>query len=490
MDNPNKFFAKNVVTHVALATMLLACSACGAGDANTGKKQLSKLTELSELKSEVSIDARLRHWTDKELTVDYVFHNQSNADLIVMTGKGFNLQTALLSDGKLRLFQGKQETPNTDFFTAPIIAGQQLSASTSLNYSGTVQVPIQLVYGNNREELIDPAIDTFEFCVGYGLKSELEPTRVTDLQYPNDLSGQWYPFNTGLELQQLACTDLKRPVASTTSGVSSLDTEHWEAALSGVFEVLNDIGLTRAQSYGLSLRVPDNSPERVDVTSFSLSDGSGGTQTRVSCSAGGFYNVTETGSASAPVTIDANDCVIGEDIVDGQVTRTTVLKDKDESSVVSMEFRDFRVTTGSNAAQISSGIYEYEEAHPISVDFMRGANFEVTTGTNTVTVTNLDAEDTSFFGTAFDRDLSANFTVIAPWTLNKPLNVTMPRRLGGVVVGGSGNAFGLLVLAAEQGDRVTIDMDPGQGDLALITLEHAGAVTTEYRQVETLLGQR
>jgi len=57
-------------------------------------------------------------------------------------------------------------------------------------------------------------------------------------------------------------------------------------------------------------------------------------------------------------------------------------------------------------------------------------------------------------------------------------------------IGGTSKASGRLVLETEQGDRVTIDANSGQDNQALITLENAGATTTEYRAWDALSGQR
>lgn len=325
-------------------------------------------------------------------------------------------------------------------------------------------------------------------------REEVEPARANDYTgaYGTDPEPYLYSPDKDLELQRCVDTNLQRNLGPTTSQASSLDENHWEATLSGVLGMLNDRTSFAhiVRKYVGALKVPDKfSHDIVAIDTFIHDDGKAGARTHVSCPDGGRYTATETSSSAGLTVFSFDNCVFGSDIVDGYAERSTHVNEFG-LTVTSLVFDDFSVVSGARSIRIAGGKYEYDNGYPSEVSMLSGVHYQLVNDGQTITFTNVDATDSSLSYDIFKRSLSAGFNVSAPWTLDQPLTVTMPIRLTGIPIGGpSSNVGGLLLLETEQGDRVTLDANTGLDNRVLITLDHAGAVSTEYQDWKTLFGQ-
>ena len=478
-SRPNRFPALTVLVLAA------ACVACGtdgppddpAGasdrpDDSTPEAPGREQVPGGELDTSVVLEASLREWTERRIVVDYTLRNDADTDLVVLDVSRA-LQIERLEDGRVRLFKGKQDTGLTDFYEAPTIEGRALAPGDSVHGSGTRAVPLMLDYAFDRS--VDIATDAVELCIGHGRTSELVPTRRDD---------GLYSLNEDLALQRLACTTLERASAPGTDGTSPLGDGDWERTLERVLETVGgevrDVVLEAASA----LRLPEASSgavEEVEVIYFTLADGTPGTLTRASCGGGGGFELVQTSGDVERVSVEAAGCTLGGRRTDGRVVRTSTGRASFEETT-SVMLDDFIVDDGTRRVRVAAGVHTREGGHPTSTSAWSGTSYRLEQGGEVRTVTDLELEDVSIFGSAFDRTLSTSFTVTASWTSHRPLAVTTPRPFGGLTTSETGDfTRGALVLETEDGERLTLEADSGQPGFVLITLERGAAVTSLLR---------
>lgn len=519
MGNRCVDYVTRALSRLVLAVLLISCSACGF---NSPGQDFSLVAGANQpLDPRLEVKARLRHLTEEQIIVDYVLRNKSATDLIALTGNTQSLQAALLANGTVRLIQGEEETSNTYSDTKPAVVGQVLAAGASLHGSGgLLSLPLTFAFAQNSGN-VKNQLDQFEFCIGYGLVDELLPERpegkllrvATTAAVDKaaldkaalDKNQKEYRFDSNLIQQRLACTKLSVHSQPSLVNASALDAEHWESALKGVISVLNNQSKHVMRKYAGALTLPYSAEEgSIDVVAFRREDGSVGNRSIFNCPGGGQYKVTETLELSETVLLNFDNCVneaalpigevgdfkevIGEEHINGIVERTIRINDSGEK-VTSLRLRDFSVVNGSRGVHVLSGVYEYEDGHPFSRDVMIDMNVELVNKGQSIMLTNVESTDTSIFGKAYERGLAANFSVVAPWTLDQPLTVTMPVELAGMPIGGSSRVKGLLVLETTQGDRLTLDMTNVHENKVLIASDRAGVVTFEHREWDELFEQ-
>jgi len=454
----------NFATHLAVSMLVLVSVACGSGtddapDIKTPALDINK--PIDEIVSEITIDAKLRHWNDKEILVDYELRNDSDIELVVFDDS-FSLQIERLADGAVRLFQGKQDTGDAQFESEPTI--------------------LRLDYSSNSDRSIDQNLVSFEFCIGFGSLDELLPTRRDD---------GLYSYNQDLELQRFTCTDLHKPDVTNSGDRSALDEEHWERTLNVVLGAINDAAVVIALRPMKNLAVPQNDTEgRVELANFTLEDGNVGERARVSCLDGGHYDLTTTSAAFGDEFLSADNCVTGAIRIDGQAVRSTRAGDN-VGDKHTLSLSDYHYDDGNLDLHFSTGTHKVDNGHPFTNTHMSGMNYRVTTAQNAYAMNNVEWSNQDIWGTAYDRSLTASFSIAAAATLDTAVTVSTPESLHGGLIGGQRRgSLGQLVLESEHGDSLTLDVDGGQQDTAMLTFDRAGVITTEFMAWDELFKHR
>jgi len=260
--NANSTTAQKTATHIACATIVLLLAACS----DNNPSQAGDTTEPTNIRPDVTLEATVLEWSDSSMRISYELRNSSSDDIIVLGDQG-RLQIQRRADNSPQLLRGKQNTGLVDFVIAPTIAGTALSPAASVMGTGSRPLPLQLDYPITSADVdftFDPNIDAIEFCVGYGLSTELLPT--------GDEEGR-YSLNQDIDLQQLACTELARDTDSSMTDTNdtavALGDDQWQTTLKNTLNLLsNDSTYDRSLSANFKVLAPwtINAPLSVSVT--------------------------------------------------------------------------------------------------------------------------------------------------------------------------------------------------------------------------------
>ena len=479
-------------TAVSLALLML-CTACTVEpDAPTGPPTAPGTTstdddprvqeapdDVAGIAPALSLEARLVEWDERSLRVAYALRNDGPDPLVVLDDYR-TLQIERLDDGRIRLFRGMQDTGNTAFYVPPTIEGRELAPGERAEGTGSRDVPLRLDYADRASERpIDPATDTVEFCIGHGDPDTLAAVRQDDGSYS---------LNRDPSLQRLSCTVLERAPAPDDGAVSPLDDARWEHTLERALETIGGDARDIAIVAALALDVPDSPSGTADGVTVSgtpetvvYPDGTLGTRTRATCEGGGGFELVRTSDGLERDVVLAERCTLGPFTVDGRVTREIVAA-TDVPGTTTVRLEDVAIEYGSERLSISQGVYRTRLAYPENVTEWIGTSYRLDEGGEVRTVADLQLEDIGINGTAFDRYLTASFTVAAGWTNDAPLAITTPQSFAGLTVDPQGYfSHGALVLETPDGERLRLDADSGRPGEVLITLERRGTVTSLYR---------
>lgn len=483
MINRSLFSPNSSIAGIAALTLLLSINACGTDGASTDqsppraddveKANNPILTQLGGgLDTDVVLDARVRRWTDtsERIIIDYDLSNNSDTEIIVL-GYTHALQTDRKPDGTVRLFKGKQDTGNADFESTPIINGELLGPAASLRGSGSRLLPLKIDYPIDFNSAVDPTLDSFEFCIGYGLADELLPTRRDDGSYL---------LNQHLELQRFSCVNLNKPSEQSMHSESVLSDGQWRNILDSVLEIVNDDAIYWVGQTIEILQYPEDNADVLDISLFSSVDGmGGGSETTVRCDNDGHFRLLESTAAVGQLFIHAKDCLIGSTTIDGDVTRSKSMNEFGIESVVET-MTNVTVQTATVLVKVSAGTFEKDDGHPQSTTILRDMTYYVEEGNQTRSMSDVNLQTDDFWGTAHDRSVNGNIFVRAPWTAEQDMMVTLTGLSGLPVNSTREFTAGQIELVTLQGDRLLFEAESGQGgsDTAMITLELGSSVTT------------
>jgi len=425
------------------------------------------------LVSEVTLSANVRKWDDQNIVIDYTVMNTSNVEIITLDNSNA-LQIERQPDGRIRLFKGMQDTGETDFESPPTIDGRTLAAGSNATGSGTRLMPLRLDYDFDSE--VDPATSSVEFCIGHAPAIELAPALTSD---------GLYSLNSHVNSQNLACTTLDRmDSGELTAQASPLDDGRWENTLARAIEMLDGNEPLMAIQAANLLQLPDDpdtmvGPVVITGYLFFSTETGGGQVTIAACENGGEFEITDSSEDFGREHIAVTDCKIGNWTINGNLKRT-VSRDQSLPESITLEFENFIASNNAMQITISSGEYKFQDDIPNITTALHEMSYTREPGGETKRVTAMQVEDESFNGTAFDRTLTASFTVNASWTNDTPLNVSTPIALSGLTTSQTGNDFtqGSLELVTDDGSRLTLDLENTVDGQALITLERGGSITT------------
>ena len=175
---------------------LAACSS--SSDDTMAENDDNLMIDTPEMSAELSVDARIRSWTDTEVLIDYEITNTGTLELIVFDVEP-EASTGIDDDGTVTLFKAKRDTGTTGFESPPTIAGRNISPEQILSGTGSREVPIEIDYPFRQE--VNPQPEAINFCIGYGTADDIIPTTLVD---------GTYSLNRDLELQSLICSPLER----------------------------------------------------------------------------------------------------------------------------------------------------------------------------------------------------------------------------------------------------------------------------------------
>lgn len=194
--------------------------------------------------------------------------------------------------------------------------------------------------------------------------------------------------------------------------------------------------------------------------------------------------IVTTSSDFKRALIDADECVLDSWVVSGQVERVA-----SDTEVESLKFLEFDVDVDNRKVSVSSALYEFNNGHPFSTRSWKGTSYRVEESGRLTTVRELELESIEIYGISLDKRLSMNFISRGPWTNDRPLKVSTPVPFGELTSSETGRDYttGKLVLESDEGDRLTLDVDSGEPDLVLITLERDGAVIALFRPLPDAL---
>lgn len=228
---------------------------------------------------------------------------------------------------------------------------------------------------------------------------------------------------------------------------------------------------------------PDATDGPVVITDYILfsTETGGGQVTFAACENGGGFDITESSDDVGRDHIDVTDCSIGTWTMNGNLKRSDS-RDQSLPESTTLEFENFSASNDTMQITITSGTYEFQDGRPITTTTLQAMSYLLESGGETTSITSMEVEDASIFGTAFDRTLNSSFTVKASWTNDAPLYVSTPMALGGLTTSQTGGDFtqGLLELATDESASLTLDLGNTVDGEVLITLERGGTVTTEY----------
>lgn len=478
MRNYTRKFVFNTHCYLAMALAVVLCAACegptASGPDSTHVRVVATQNRhnVPPVAPQASIEATLRHWTDREILVDYVLHNDSDIELVVFDNSR-SLQIERRTDGGVRLLQGKQNTGSASFESAPTIPSRILKPSMSMNGTGSRAIPLQLDYSSDGNWLVYPNPDSVEFCIGFGSLNDLLPTR-------DDFGS--YSLNQDLELQRFTCTVLKKPSNQTPDNMSSPSDEDWKRTLDVVLGAMNDRAVFIALYPAATLKVPEIDTEgRIELASIVQDNGEIGTQYQVRCPDGGEYHLTTSASAGADEYLTAFDCVFGREKINGQVERSIQVGERGEP-VTRVSLSDFSYVDDHVDVHVSKGIYDFDNGYPFSTEVLSGMDYRVKTAGVSYAVSNAEWKVSEMWGDVLDRSINASFAISAASTSNRSVQVNTPVPLAGQAVGaGTGVQNGQLVLAADQQNRLQLDIDSAhQQGAAMLTIERPGVVTTSF----------
>jgi len=428
-----------------------------------------------ELLNEVTLSANVRKWDDQSIVVDYTLVNGSDVEIITLDNSNA-LQIERQPNGRIRLFKGMQDTGETDFEQPPSIDGRTIAASSNATGSGTRLMPLRLDYDVDSE--VDPATSSVEFCIGHGTANELAAALMSD---------GLYSLNSHVNTQNLACTTLDRLDSGELTTLNSpLDDGQWEDTLTRAIEMLDGKDPLMAIQSANLLQLPTDTDAMdgpvviTDYIFFSTETG-GGQVTIATCENGGGFEITDSSEDVGREHINVTDCEIGTWTINGQLKRT-VSRDQNLPESTTLEFNNFIAANDVMQISMSSGKYEFQGGHPITTSALLEMSYILESGGETKRVTGMNVVDKSIYGTAFDRTLTASYTVNASWTNNTPLQVSTPIGLSGLTTSQTGSDFtqGSLELFTNDTERLTLDLVNTVDGEVQITLERSGSVTTAY----------
>ena len=291
-------------------------------------------------------------------------------------------------------------------------------------------------------------------------------------------------------------TDLQNDPGKTdtlppTGSFSPLNENKWEDTLKRALEIVDTDTRNILFDAAVALRYPTSSAEAEggilptdELVTFVLTDGTSGAQETANCVAGGEFRIVTTSSDFKRALIDADECVLDSWVISGQVERVA-----SNTEVESLKFHEFDVGLDNRKVSVSSALYEFNNGHPFSTRSWKGTSYSVEESGRLTTVRELESESIDIYGISLDKRLSMNFTANGPWTNDRPLKVSTPVPFGGLTTSETGRDYttGKLVLESGEGNRLTLDVDSGEPDLVLITLERDGVVTTHFRPLPDAL---
>ena len=272
-----------------------------------------------------------------------------------------------------------------------------------------------------------------------------------------------------------------------TTQVSPLDDGRWADTLARAIDILDGkepLMAIQAADLLMLPADPDATDGPVVITDYILfsTETGGGQVTIAACENGGGFEITESSEDVGRDHIDVTDCSIGTWTMNGNLKRTDS-RDQSLPESTTLEFENFSASNDTMQITISSGEYEFQNGHPIATATLQAMSYQLESGEEKTSVTSMEVEDASIFGTAFDRALTASFTVNASWTNDAPLHVSTLMALGGLTTSQTGGDFtqGSLELVTDDDTAsLTLDLANTVDGEVLITLERGGTVTTEY----------